>query len=91
MPKGGYLGEVTIGQYVNKPIQVFDPKPITGGGTDWQFQAQDGEFLGHMYVSRLKSFIRFANFRPGDKFPQVTCVTPRPEPGDDRDPIDKIP
>jgi hypothetical protein len=90
-PNGGRLGEVTHGSFVNKPIQVFDAQPIAGGsgGTDWAFQAQDGSFLGRMYVSPHKSYIRFAKFRPGDPWPQMTCVSPQPDPADPRDPIDK--
>lgn len=90
MPKGGWLGEVTIGQYTNTPVQVFDAKPLPGGGTDWAFQAQDGSFLGHMYVSVLKFYVRFAKFRPGDQFPQVTCSAASPDPADSREPIDKV-
>ncbi|HEX5709029.1 MAG TPA: hypothetical protein VFX96_17135 [Pyrinomonadaceae bacterium] len=89
MPKNGRLGTVTIGQFVNKPIQVFAAKPIAGGGTAWRFQAQDGSFLGHLLVSQLKSFIRFVDFRPGDQFPLVFCVAPRPDAGDPRDPIER--
>jgi hypothetical protein len=85
MPKKGRLGTVTIGQFVNKPIQVFAAKPIAGGGTDWRFQAQDGSFLGHMLVSPLKGFIRFANFRARDKFPLVSCSVPVPDDDDDGD------
>jgi hypothetical protein len=88
MPEGGRLGTVTIGKFVNKPIQVFKPTPIAGGGTDWRFQAQDGAFLGHLLVSQLKSFIKFVDFRPGDEFPLVFCAVPRPDPGDPRGPIE---
>lgn len=89
MPKGGWLGEVTFGKYVNKPIQVFAPTPIKGG-TDWTFQAQDGEFLGHMLVSTLKSFLRFVNFRPNDQWPLAFCAAPTPDPRDSREGIDNV-
>lgn len=91
MPENGWLGEVTIGAYVNKPIQVFAPQQLPDGcGTDWRFQAQDGSFLGHMYVSKRKSYIRFAKFRAADQFPLVTCSAPYIEPGDDRSGIDRV-
>ena len=82
MPNGGRLGEVTHGSFANKPIQVFDAKPISGGGTDWAFQAQDGAFLGRMRVSARKCYIRFTGFRPGDPWPETLCVSPQPDPGD---------
>lgn len=94
MPENGRLGTVTLGQYVNKPIQVFAAKPIIIHGielgTDWRFQAQDGSFLGHMFVSARKSFIRFAKFRANDNFPQVSCAVPVPTPGDSREGIDSV-
>src|ERR1051325_4716856 len=77
MPDGGRLGQVTFGQFVNKPIQVYDAQPIicegVRVGTNWGFQAQDGSFLGRMYVSNFKCFIRFVHFRPNDTWPQVSC------------------
>ena len=90
MPKGGWLGEVTFGKYVNKPIQVFASTPINGG-VDWTFQAQDGEFLGHMLVSTLKNYIRFVHFRPNDQWPLVSCAAPNPDGRDSRDGIDNVP
>lgn len=96
MPYNGYLGLVTFAQYKDKPIQVYDPKPILDScghevGKNWGFQAQDGQFVGRMYVSKLKSYIRFAHFRPGDPWPQVSCSAPIPDPQDSRDPIDHQP
>lgn len=94
MPEGGRLGTVTFAQYVNKPIQVFDAKPIIINGVelgkDWRFQAQDGSFLGHMLVSARKGFIRFAKFRENDNWPQVSCAIPGPTPGDSREGIDSV-
>ena len=94
MPENGRLGTVTIGQYVNKPIQVFAAKPIIINGhevgTDWRFQAQDGAFLGHLLVSKRKSFIRFDKFRANDDFPQVACAAPVPDPLDSREGIDRV-
>ena len=88
MPENGRLGTVTIGQFVNKPIQVFAAKPIPGGGTDWRFQAQDGSFLGHLLVSALKGFIKFTGFRPSDQFPQVFCAVRSPDAHDARESIE---
>ncbi len=95
MPDNGRLGQVTLGQFVNKPIQVFDLQIIKDSAgnelyRDWAFQAQDGSFLGRMYVSRGKSYIRFAHFRATDQWPQVTCSVPVPDPLDPRDPIDRV-
>lgn len=95
MPDGGRLGTVTLGEFVNKPIQVFDLRIVKDGERelyrDWAFQAQDGSFLGRMYVSSpRKSIIRFAKFRASDQWPQVTCVTPGPGQLDPREPIDNI-
>ena len=96
MPDGGRLGEVTFGQYVNKPIQVFDAQVLRDSEnrvilTNWAFQAQDGSFLGRMIVSGLQSYIRFAHFRANDQWPQVSCSVPVPDPRDSRDPIDRVP
>lgn len=93
MPEDGRLGTVTFGQFVNKPIQVFDRHIIRDSlgnevFSDWAFQAQDGSFLGRMYVSRLKGYIRFTKFRPNDPWPQVTCSVPVPDPRDSREPLD---
>lgn len=95
MPENGRLGTVTFAQYVNKPIQVFNSQPIVIDGRevgrDWRFQAQDGSFLGHMYVSARKGFIRFAKFRANDQWPQVSCSVPVPDPLDSREGIDRAP
>ena len=80
MPEGGRLGLASFGEFVNKPVQIFDVKIIYNGlkqeiARDWAFQAQDGSFLGRMYVSSPNHvFIQFAKFRPGDKWPQTFCV-----------------
>ncbi|MFL6333730.1 MAG: hypothetical protein ACJ754_10510 [Pyrinomonadaceae bacterium] len=96
--KGGRLGTATFGQFVNKPIQVYDAKIIKDPVTqrevarDWGFQAQDGSFLGRMYVTSPRhSYIRFAHFRPNDQWPQVSFTVPVPDPLDSRGTIDKIP
>jgi hypothetical protein len=89
MPQGGWLGEVTFGQYVNKPIQVFASTPIKGG-TDWTFQAQDGSFLGHMLVSTYKCYLRFVHFRANDKWPLASCVALNPDPRDSSAGIDSV-
>ena len=93
MPGNGYLGEVTFGQFVNKPIQVYGAEPILYNGhqvgLNWGFQAQDGSFLGRMYVSTGKCYIRFAHFRANDQWPQVSCHVPTPDPRDTSD-IDKV-
>ncbi len=87
MPEGGRLGVATFGEFVNKPIQIFDVKIIYNSlkqeiARDWTFQAQDGSFLGHMYVSSpAHVFIRFAKFRAGDKWPQCFCVAYSPVSG----------
>jgi hypothetical protein len=93
---GGRTGTATFGQFVNKPIQVFDAKIIYGPdkreiARDWGFQAQDGSFLGRMYVSSPRhSYIRFAHFRANDQWPQVSCSVPVPDPEDSREAIDNI-
>ena len=94
MPENGRLGTVTFGKYVNKPIQVFDAQPIRDGagneiGKNWAFQAQDGSFVGRMYVALYKSIVRFAHFRPGDPWPQVACFVSTPDPRDSREGIEK--
>ncbi|HYY99680.1 MAG TPA: hypothetical protein VE642_13855 [Pyrinomonadaceae bacterium] len=94
MPGNGYLGTATFGQFVNKPIQVYGAEPILYNGhqvgLNWGFQAQDGSFLGRMYVSTGKCYIRFAHFRANDQWPQVSCHVPTPDPLDPPD-IDKVP
>ena len=92
-PGGGRIGTATLGQFVNKPIQVYDAKPILYNGveigTNWGFQAQDGSFVGRMYVALYKSIVRFAHFRPNDQWPQVLCVFSTPDPRDSREGIEK--
>ena len=94
MPEGGRLGTVSCGQFVNKPIQVFDNQPLrdsTGReiGRNWAFQAQDGSFLGRMYVAYYKTIVRFAHFRPNDKWPQTICTVDPVDPRDSREAIEK--
>ena len=95
MPQNGWLGEVTFGQYVNKPIQVYDARPIFNNGVqvglNWGFQAQDGSFLGRVYVTKLKSYVRFAHFRANDPWPQVFCSVAAPDPRDSREAIENVP
>jgi hypothetical protein len=59
MPDNGRLGTVTLGQFVNKPIQVFDAQPLYYNnveiGKNWAFQAQDGSFLGRTTSGRRPS------------------------------------
>jgi hypothetical protein len=93
MPEGGRLGTVSCGQFANKPIQVFDAQPINDAsgkriGTNWGFQAQDGSFLGRMYVAFYKSIIRFAHFRPNDQWPQTVCAVSPADPRDSREGIE---
>src|SRR6185295_15974943 len=72
MPHGGYLGEVSYGSFVKKPIQVFDAQidPADQSKT-WQFQAQDGAFLLKMKVLSDQSSITFLDLKKGT-FPLVT-------------------
>lgn len=79
MPNGGWLGEVSYGQIINKPVQVFDSKVNeTTKIVDWTFQAQDGSFLCHMYVSPpiLKRNVWFGACK-NNVWPQPTCGTDR--------------
>ncbi len=91
--KGGRLGTATFGKFVNKPIQIYDAKIHYGPNgrevcRDWGFQAQDGSFLGRMYVSSPRhSYIRFAHFRATDQWPQQSFTVPDPDPLDSRDSI----
>jgi hypothetical protein len=94
-PENGRLGTVTFGQYVNKPIQVFDRREIRYGDRviahNWAFQAQDGSFLGRMLVTApSQSFIRFAKFRAGDQWPQVSCSVPVPAAGESLESIENV-
>ncbi len=93
MPQGGRLGTATLGQFVNTPIQVYDAEPIIYNGVEigknWAFQAQDGSFVGRMYVALYKSFVRFAHFRPNDQWPQVACFASTVDPRDSREGIEK--
>ncbi len=76
MPENGRLGTVTFGQYVNKPIQVFDAQPIKYNdviiGTNWAFQAQDGSFVGRMYVSSDQYNVSFVNCNNAN-WPLTSC------------------
>ena len=94
-PNGGRTGRVTLGQFHDKPIQVYDPKPLYQVGTqcqigiNWGFQAQDGSFVGRILVSTYQTIVRFANFRPGDNWPQVTCLFSTLDARDSREAIEK--
>jgi hypothetical protein len=68
--KGAWLGEVTFGKYVNKPIQIYDAK-TSAAGTDWGYQAQQGEFVCRMEVSADQSRITFSRSTKGD-WPMIT-------------------
>ena len=79
MPNNGWLGTVTYGSFVNKPIQVFDakvdPKYNNGRGlTDWAFQAQDGSFLCRMKITPngLRRFVWFESCK-NNNWPQLFC------------------
>jgi hypothetical protein len=79
MPNNGWLGTVTYGNFVNKPIQVFDakvdPKYNNGRGlTDWAFQAQDGSFLCRMKVTPnvLRRNVWFESCK-NNNWPQLFC------------------
>ena len=61
MPYGGWLGE-TQGD-VSKPVQAYDARPLSGGGLNWGFQAQDGSFVCRMYVSADQYTLSFVNCR----------------------------
>ena len=87
MPYGGWLG--ATGYYKAKDVQAYDAKPLANGGLNWGFQAQDGSFVGRMYVALHKSIVRFAHFRPGDQWPQVACFIAAPDPRDSREGIEK--
>ena len=77
MPQNGWLGEVTFGQYVNKPIQVYGAEPILYNGhqvgLNWGFQAQDGSFVCRMYVSSNQNNINFVNCRPFANWSLTSC------------------
>lgn len=76
MPENGFLGNVTFRQFQKKPIQVFDPKPIsTYGivlGISWAFQARDGSFICRMFVSAFNDvYVAFSDPKTGN-WPLVT-------------------
>lgn len=90
--KGGRLGTASLAQFHNEPIQVYDAKPLYDAygrqiGTNWGFQAQNGSFVGRMYVALFKSYVRFVHFRPNDKWPQVGCFVSTPDPRDSQEAI----
>ena len=76
-PGGGRTGKATLGRFVNKPIQVYDAKPILYNGveigTNWGFQAQDGSFVCRMYVSADQNTVNFVNCRPYGGWPLTSC------------------
>lgn len=79
-PNGGWVGEVTYGNFVKKPIQAFDAKFIDPANPnqkmlDWAFQAQDGSFLCRMTVDSsrpLKANVSFGTCR-NNNWPQLVC------------------
>lgn len=68
--KGAHLGEVSYKQYCDKPIQIYDARS-TPEGTDWGYQAQDGEFVCRMFVTADRSKIIFSRSTKGN-WPLVT-------------------
>lgn len=67
MPGNGWLG--TVGSLA---IQVYDPKPLSGGGTSWGFQPQNGGFACRLEVSSDKDFISYEGCRQ-DRWPYTYC------------------
>lgn len=79
MPQGGWLGTVSYGKIISKPVQAFNAAKINDDARmlDWTFQAQDGSFLCHMYVTTKPSdrSVSFGACR-NNNWPQVTCSLP---------------
>lgn len=71
MPYGGWLGE-TDG-FTHKAVQAYDARPLSGGGLNWGFQAQDGSFVCRMYVSANQDTVSFVNCRPYGNWPVTSC------------------
>ncbi len=77
MPQGGWLGTLTYGGVVNKPIQVFDAKTDDPRFTNWAIQAQDGSFVCRMHVStNLKRDVWIGDCTKGS-FTTPACGTDR--------------
>ena len=79
-PNGGWVGEVTYGGFLKKPIQAFDAKyigPPTDKLVDWGFQAQDGSFICRMTVNSKLPLLRNASVSFGtcrnNTWPQLAC------------------
>ena len=77
-PHGGWVGEVTYGSFVKKPIQAFDAKfvdPTNPKIIDWAYQAQDGSFLCRMTVNSAplrNGSVTFGTCRDNN-WPQLFC------------------
>lgn len=79
-PHGGWVGEVTYGSFVKKPIQAFDARFVDPANPnpriiDWAFQAQDGSFLCRMTVDAsrpLNANVSFGTCR-NNNWPQLNC------------------
>ena len=73
MPYGGWLGQT--GYYKYKDVQAYDARPLSGGGLNWGFQAQDGSFVCRMYVSADQNNITFVNCRPFTNWSLTSCFS----------------
>jgi hypothetical protein len=71
MPYGGWLGQTA--DYKAKDVQAYDAQPLSGGGLNWGFQAQDGSFVCRMYVSSDQNHITFVNCRPFANWSLTSC------------------
>lgn len=78
-PQNGWVGEVTYGGFIKKPIQVYDAKPDPNNNkiVDWAYQAQDGSFVCRMIVDSSLPLLRKANVSFGscrnNNWPQLFC------------------
>jgi ABC-type oligopeptide transport system substrate-binding subunit len=60
MPQNGWLGQANAyPQLVD--VQAYDARPLSGGGLNWGFQAQNGSFVCRMYVSGDRYTVSFVN------------------------------
>jgi hypothetical protein len=71
MPYGGWLG--ATGYYKAKDVQAYDAQPLSNGGLDWGFQAQDGSFVCRMHVTSNQNNITFVNCRPFANWSLTSC------------------
>ena len=69
MPYGGWLGQTDGFAHID--VQAYDARPLSGGGLNWGFQAQDGSFVCRMYVSTDQYTISFVNCR--GNWPVTNC------------------